>query len=62
MKFYKVYFEIYGKKMVATVQAKDNLEAQRKVMAKIKFHKVVEEEWSDEMQDIMDTFDKFFKK
>ena len=37
---YKVYFEIYGKKMMAKVKAKDMFDAQNKVEKKIIFHKV----------------------
>lgn len=48
---YKVFFEIFGKKMQTAVAAKDENEAKRKVMEKIKFYKIepvfsdVDKEW-----------------
>jgi len=39
----KVYFEIGGKKMVTTINAKTDLEAIEKVKDKIIFHKIVVE-------------------
>jgi hypothetical protein len=43
MKEFKVYFEIYGKKMMAVIEANSAAEAKRKVLDKVIFHKVVEQ-------------------
>jgi hypothetical protein len=57
---YDVYFEIYGKKMRATVQAETMTEAKQKVTNKIIFHKIVDKEPTDmdninnAMDEIMD--------
>lgn len=42
MKNYKIYFEIYGKKMQTTVLAKNEHDAMDSVKNKIKFIKVFE--------------------
>jgi hypothetical protein len=42
MKKYKVYFEIYGKKWVTTVEAKHEIHAKGKIFDKIKFHLIEE--------------------
>lgn len=42
MKEFEVYFEIYGKKMKAVVEARDPQDARRIVQGKIVWHKVVE--------------------
>ena len=39
---YTVYFEIYGKKLKATVEASDEKDAKYVIMKKIIFHKVEE--------------------
>jgi hypothetical protein len=41
MKEFKVYFEIFGKKMVTEVEANSAAEARQKVIDKMIFHKVV---------------------
>jgi len=43
MKKYKVYFEIYGKKMATIVEAKHEIHAKSKIFDKIKFHLIEEE-------------------
>ena len=46
---YKVYFEIYGKKLCATVDARSEQEAKDKVLGRLVFHKVVlQEEYFEE--------------
>lgn len=50
-----VYFELYGKKMKAEVEALTDEEARRKIINRIKFHKIVKKE-----DDILSFF-KFFK-
>ena len=42
MKKYNVYFEIYGKKMKATVEAENQDSAREMIRSKIDFHKVQE--------------------
>ena len=42
MKTYKVYFEIFGKKMFTNVEAANKIEAQNKIKAQIIFHKTQE--------------------
>lgn len=37
---YTVYFEIYGKKMKATIEANSEKEAKELIKNKIKFHKI----------------------
>jgi hypothetical protein len=39
-KVFKVYFELYGKKMVKNCQANTEDEAKAQIMAAIKFHKI----------------------
>ena len=55
---YDVYFEIYGKKMKATVEANSEEDAKYLVRGKIKFHKVVE---IRELGDIGDFFNGLFR-
>jgi len=54
MKF-DVYFEIYGKKMKARVDADSISDAKYRVIAKVKFHKV------EEVKDVLDFFKDIFK-
>ena len=42
MRVFKVYFELYGKKMKVEVKAKDADYAKRRIREKIVFHKVVD--------------------
>jgi len=42
MRVFKVYFELYGKKMKAEINAKDADHAKRRIREKIVFHKVVD--------------------
>jgi len=42
MRVFKVYFELYGKKMKAEINAKDADYAKRRIREKIIFHKVVD--------------------
>lgn len=44
---FKVYFELFGKKMVTTVEASNEKEAQEKVRSKIIFHKTQDVFWDD---------------
>lgn len=44
MKNYKIYFEVYGRKMKTTVKAKTELEAKELVKNKINFLKITEED------------------
>jgi hypothetical protein len=40
-KFYKVFFEIYGKKMCTTIEAETAVVAKEVIRKNIKFHKIV---------------------
>ena len=44
MKNYDVYFEIFDKKMKTTILAETTKDAKQKIIDRIKFHKVVENE------------------
>lgn len=56
MKNYNVYFELYGKKMKATILAENEQQAKQKILEKVMFHKV-ELKPKDEFNSIMDVFD-----
>ena len=49
---YSVYFEIYGKKLKAVVEAKSAEEAKYIVMGKIKWHKIEPESQVDFLKNI----------
>jgi hypothetical protein len=53
MRDYKIYFVLYGKKMVTTVKAKSKLEAAEIVKSKIIIHKV--EDYTDPTIDFFNT-------
>lgn len=55
---YTVYFEIFGKKMKTTVDAKSEEDAKYMVMGKIIWHKVTTENMheSDIVDDLMNMF------
>ncbi len=52
MKNYKIYFEVYGKKMKTTVKAKTETEAKELIKNKIKFIKVIQEDPIDFLKNI----------
>jgi len=54
MKF-TVWFELYGKKMKVTVEAKDAVDARIKVRDSIRFHKI-EQEKDDVLDFLKDMF------
>lgn len=62
-KNYSVYFEIYGKKMKASIMAESMTEAQAQVKDKIIFHKTIVDKDDffnksvDTLNSIMDIFD-----
>ena len=64
MKKYTVYFELFGKKMKTTVLASSKIEAQERILSKVKFHKIEpkrftekeSKEFVDDMQDLMEMF------
>lgn len=60
MRSYTVYFEIYGKKMRATVQAQDRVEAREIIKSKLIIHKVTVE--PDKGADFIDFFNNMIKK
>ena len=55
---YTVYFEIFGKKMKTTVQAKSEEDAKYQIMGKIIWHKVTTENMysSKEIDDLLGMF------
>ena len=68
MKLYNVYFEIFGKKMKASIEAKTREEAYQKVKDKIIFHKITElvekedQEGNDIIsQEMREVFESIFK-
>jgi 1-deoxy-D-xylulose 5-phosphate reductoisomerase len=67
MKKYKVYFEIYGKKMATIVNANNEIEAKEKIHKKIIFHKIIrDKKKSDNIEDedinsVLDELAKIFK-
>lgn len=52
MKNYKIYFEVYGKKMKTTVKANNERDAKELVKNKIKFIKITETENIDFLKNI----------
>lgn len=52
MKNYKIYFEIYGKKMKTVIKANSEHEAKELVKNKIKFIKIVPENNIDFLKNI----------
>jgi len=54
MKEYKVYFEIYGKKMVSKVKANNKEDARDIVLSKIKFYKIEPNEYDEIINDHID--------
>lgn len=52
---YKVYFSIFGKKMVTAIEAESESEAREKVRDKIVFYKIVSEQ-KEFMNSIPDDF------
>lgn len=59
---YRVYFEIFGKKMKTFVRAVGWKEAQEKVKNSIVFHKTEMIKPDEFDQEIKDFLEKFFKK
>lgn len=55
MRLYTVYFELFGKKMKTTIEAKSEEDAKYKIMGKIKWHKIEPDE-SDTLQGLKDIF------
>lgn len=66
MKEFRVYFDLFGKKMVATVSAKNEDEAKEIIRSKIKFHKIETGTSKDfptkEFDAIFENMDKLMKK
>lgn len=63
MKKYTVYFKVFDKKMKATVDANNPEHAKSVVISMVNFDKVVEYKGnsaSDEMDDVLDRFNKLF--
>ena len=58
MRNFKVYFELYGKKMTTTIQAENMTTAQQKVKDSIKFHKTVPIDEDKDWNDILDMMEK----
>lgn len=60
MNAYKIYFQIYGKKLVVTVCAENVDLAKDKVRRAVQFDKIVEID-ADELQSLKDLFVDVFK-
>jgi hypothetical protein len=57
---FEVFFEIYGKKMKACIDADNELQA-KKISDKIIFHKVVKrDDFADYMKGVFDVFNSVF--
>jgi hypothetical protein len=52
MKTYKVYFEIFGKKMKVEIKAKSKQQAEEIIKSKIIFHKIENVSMPDFLKDI----------
>lgn len=62
MKMFKVYFEIFGKKMKTSISAKNKEEAKQLLMKKIVFHKVeVDNDFALQDEDVLDFLKGAFK-
>jgi len=62
MKKFKVYFEIFGKKMKTSITANSKEEAKQLLMEKIIFHKVeVDEDFKLQDEDVLDFLKGAFK-
>lgn len=64
MRQFKVYFEIFGKKMRVNILAADENEARQKVLEKVNFRKVEEDsdDVFNEVIDLMDAGNEFLDK
>lgn len=60
MKKYKIYFEMFGKKMVTDIVASDEQHAKRLLADKIIFHKVKLINMNKEEEDIFDMLKNIF--
>ena len=62
MKKFKVYFEIFGKKMKTSITANSREEAKQLLMKKIIFHKVeLDEDFKFQDDDVLDFLKGTFK-
>ena len=60
---YKIYFDLFGKKMLTTIEADSIAEAELKLRSKIKIHKVEPKlDGSNPFQDMADSISDIFKK
>lgn len=53
---YIIYFEFFGKKMKATIEAESEEKAKVKLRDKINIHKVVKNDQNKELNDLMGMF------
>jgi hypothetical protein len=61
MKRYKVYFEIYGKKMVTSVIDASETQAKEQVKRSIKFHKITVEPLTPDEDELTQKLKDLFK-
>ena len=59
---YRLYFEFYGRHMTTEVEANSKVEAQRKVMDRIRFIEKPEEVNGEKPKDFKDVFNEIFGK
>jgi hypothetical protein len=59
MKNHTIYFELYGKKMKATILAESKADAMQKIRDKIVFHKVEVDKSDDQYSDKFDNIADF---
>lgn len=60
MKKYKIYFEIFGKKMVYETDAKHEVHAKQILLDKIVFHKIEDKTPVTHFKDFGQVFNNFF--
>ena len=53
---YKLFFEIYGKKMVVETEASSEAEAKSKVRDAISFHKIEKIDYGQKVEDLLKGF------
>jgi len=61
MKEYKVYFTIYGKKLMKTVIASSKQHAENEIKNSITFNKIEEVEMAKDISDLLKMFGDIFK-
>jgi hypothetical protein len=61
IKKYKIYFGLFGKKLVTTIEAKDREEAKAEILKRVTFYKIEETGEDSELDDLIQKINEFFK-